>query len=110
MYQRAALGLPGERGYPWQVDFEWDPEKTAKNLRKHRVSFAEAATVLGDPLGVTVPDPDHSIDEDRSITVGTSVRGRTLIVSHTERGSRIRIISARELTRSERQAYEDKER
>jgi uncharacterized DUF497 family protein len=90
------------------VEFEWDPKKAANNLRKHQVSFAEATTVVGDPLSITVPDPDHSVDEDRDITVGRSIRGRLLIVSHAERGDRIRIISARELTRSEREAYEDK--
>jgi uncharacterized DUF497 family protein len=90
------------------VEFEWDPKKAEHNLRKHRASFAEATTVVGDPLSITVPDPDHSADEDRDITVGRSIRGRLLIVSHAERGDRIRIISARELTRSEREAYEDK--
>jgi len=78
------------------VEFEWDPKKAAKNFRKHRVSFNEAATVFGDSLGTTVPDPDHSLAEDR-----------LLMVAHTERGERIRIISARELTRAERKAYEE---
>ena len=100
------MDLALETGYSWQVEFEWDPRKAAQNLSKHRVSFTEAATVLGDPLGLTSPDPDHSADEERQITVGRSIRGRILIVSHTERGDRIRIISARELTRSEREAYE----
>ncbi len=89
------------------MDFEWDPKKAAKNLRKHRVSFSEAATVFGDPLGTTVPDPDHSLAEDRYITVGMSSRRRLVIVAHTERGERIRIISARELTWTEREAYEE---
>ena len=89
------------------MEFEWDPKKAAKNLRKHKVSFSEAATVLSDPLSITVPDPDHSIEEDRHITVGMSNRRRLLIVAHTERGDRIRIISARELTRAEREAYEE---
>jgi len=89
------------------VDFEWDPRKAVANLRKHRVSFAEATTVFGDPLGVTIPDPDHSYAEDRRIIVGRSIRGRLLIVAHTDRDDRIRIISARELTRSEREAYEE---
>ncbi len=86
--------------------FEWDPTKAAANLKKHGVSFSEAATVLSDSLGVTVPDPDHSLDEDRYITVGMSYRSRLLIVAHTERGDHVRIISARELTRREREAYE----
>lgn len=89
------------------MEFEWDPKKAARNLRKHKVSLSEAATVLSDPLSITVPDPDHSIEEDRYITVGMSNRRRLLIVAHTERGDRIRIISARELTRAERKAYEE---
>ncbi len=89
------------------MEFEWDPKKAAKNLRKHRVSFNEAATVFGDPLGTTVADPDHSLTEDRYITVGMSSRRRLVMVGHTERGERIRIISARELTRAERDAYEE---
>ena len=88
------------------MEFEWDPQKAANNLRKHKVSFTEAATVLSDPFSVTVPDPDHSIEEDRYITVGMSHRLRPIIVAHAERGDRIRIISARELTRAEREAYE----
>lgn len=89
------------------MEFEWDPKKAAKNLREHRVSFNEAATVFGDPLGTTAADPDHSLAEDRYITVGMSNRRRLVMVSHTERGERIRIISARELTRAEREAYEE---
>ena len=89
------------------MEFEWDPKKAAKNFRKHRVSFNEAATVFGDPLGTTVADPDHSLAEDRYITVGMSSRRRLVMVGHTERGERIRIISARELTRAEREAYEE---
>jgi hypothetical protein len=91
------------------VEFEWDSGKAAKNLRKHKVPFEEAATALGDPLGITVPDPDHSADEERFITVGRSARQRVLMVSHAERGGRFRIISARELTRSERKAYEERD-
>ena len=89
------------------MEFEWDPKKAAKNLRRHKVSFNEAATVFGDSLGTTVPDPDHSLAEDRYITVGMSSRRRLVMVAHTERGQRIRIISARELTRAEREAYEE---
>jgi uncharacterized DUF497 family protein len=89
------------------VEFEWDPRKAAKNLRKHKVSFAEAATVFGDPPSVTVRDPDHSLEEHRHITVGLSDRSRLLIVSHADRGDRVRIISARQLTRAERIAYEE---
>ena len=89
------------------MEFEWDPKKAATNFRKHRISFNEAATVFGDSLGTTVPDPDHSLAEDRYITVAMSSRGRLVIVAHTERGERIRIISAGELTRAERKAYEE---
>lgn len=89
------------------MEFEWDPQKATKNLRKHEVSFTEAATVFDDPLSITVADPDHSAEEDRLIIVGQSYRRRLLIVSFAERGDRIRIISARELTRVERRAYEE---
>ena len=66
------------------MDFEWDPQKAAKNLRKHGVPFSEAATVFGDPLSVTVPDPDHSEEEDRFIIVGMSNRSLLLIVAFAE--------------------------
>ena len=89
------------------LKFEWHPNKANWNKRKHNVSFAEASTVFADPLSATVHDPDHSVEEDRYITVGFSERNRLLIVSHTERGDRIRIISARELTTSERKDYEE---
>ena len=89
------------------MEFEWDPKKAAKTLREHRVSFNEAPPVLGDPLGTTPPDPDHSLAEDPYITVGMSNRRRLVMVAHTERGERIRIISARELTRADREAYEE---
>ena len=90
------------------MEFEWDPEKAAKNLRKHKVSFVEAATVFSDNFSATATDPDHSANEARFIVVGQSNRNRLLIVSFAERGDRIRIISARELTRSERKVYEEK--
>jgi len=89
------------------MEFQWDPRKAAKNMRRHKVSFAEAATVFADPLSVTVADPDHSTEEDRFLIVGQSYRGRLLIVSFAERGDCIRIISARELNRAERRAYEE---
>ena len=88
------------------LQFEWDPEKARINQRKHQVTFEEAATVFADFLSVTVPDPDHSLSEERYITVGLSQRRRLLMVAHTERGSRIRIISARELTPAEKRDYE----
>lgn len=89
------------------MDFEWNPRKAEINLRKHGVSFPEAGTAFGDDLAVTVPDPDHSDDEERFITIGWSNRRRLLMVSHIDRGDRIRIISAREFTRAERKAYEE---
>ena len=89
------------------MDFEWDSKKAEKNLRKHKVSFSEAATVSGHTLSITIRDPDHSMDEDRNVTIGMSINRRLLMVAHTERGERIRIISARGLTSSERDAYEE---
>lgn len=89
------------------MEFEWNPRKAAENLRRHKVSFNEAATVFGDSLSATASDPDHSIEERRYITIGLSNRGRLLMVAHVESHERIRIISARTLTRSERKAYEE---
>ena len=87
--------------------FEWDRGKAGRNLRKHRVSFDEAVTVFYDPLSATFDDPEHSIDEERSITVGYSSRDHLLVVSHTESGEVIRIISARFGTARERKRHED---
>ena len=89
------------------MEFEWDPDKAARNLRKHRVSFEEATTVFGDPLALTYHDPDHSVSEQRFITVGASNDRRVLMVAHTDRGNRLRIIAARRATRSERKHYEE---
>jgi uncharacterized protein len=90
------------------VNFEWDPGKARENRRKHRVSFPEAASVFGDPLALTYPDPDHSLAEQRFITIGLSSAGRVLIVSHADRNENVRIISARKTTQSERKHYEEK--
>ena len=87
------------------LTFAWDPDKAERNEQKHGVSFSEAGTVFGDPLSITVYDPDHSEGEDRYIIVGTSNRDRLLMVAYTERGTSTRIISARPLTRAERKAY-----
>ena len=87
--------------------FEWDENKAAANLARHGVSFGEAATVFGDPLSDTFDDPDHSAEERRFIIIGISERGRMLIVSHTDDGEVVRIISAREPTRGEREFYEE---
>lgn len=89
------------------MDFEWDDAKAETNEKKHGVPFTEAMTVFGDPLALTGYDPDHSDDEDRFITMGQSTDGRLIIVSHTDRGEKIRIISAREASKSERKDYED---
>ncbi|MBP9500663.1 MAG: BrnT family toxin [Candidatus Promineofilum sp.] len=87
------------------MEYEWDTNKAAADLHKHGVSFDKAATVLSDPLSITVPDPGHSSEEDRYITVGLSANQRLLIVAHTERDLSIRLISARELTATDRSAY-----
>lgn len=89
------------------MEFEWDGNKADRNRKKHGVDFEEATTVFGDPLSSTFPDPDHSVEEDRYITIGLSNLGRLLIVSHTDREGRIRVISARKATRNERKPYEE---
>jgi hypothetical protein len=89
------------------MEFEWDKTKTETNYKKHHVSFEEAATVFGDPLAITFNDPDHSINENRLITFGISKFNRLLVISHTERSGRIRIISARQMTKKERHIYEE---
>lgn len=89
------------------MEVTWDRRKAAANLKKHKVSFEEASTVLADPLAIMGADPDHSIDEVRWITFGLSSRRRLLAVSHTEEDDMIRIISARAATRPERRLYEE---
>lgn len=88
------------------MQFEWDEAKAASNLEKQVVSFQEAMTVFGDPLALTGDDPYHSIEEKRFLTIGESRQGTLLIVSYTQRGNKIRIIGAREVTRRERREYE----
>ena len=88
------------------LNFIWNLNKAKKNIAKHRVPFDEAATVFSDPLSITYDDPDHSYDENRYIIIGLSAFGKLLFVSHVETDDRIRIISARELTRKERKQYE----
>jgi uncharacterized protein len=87
--------------------FQWDPKKAEANLRKHRVSFDEAATALRDPMSATGADPDHSVRENRYITFGLSERARVLVVAHTEEDEIIRIISARVASKGERKIYEE---
>ncbi|TAG97968.1 MAG: BrnT family toxin [Oscillatoriales cyanobacterium] len=89
------------------MKFEWDENKAAVNLSKHKISFEEAKTVFDDPLYVDLYDPDHSDEEDRYIIVGESLQGNLLIVSYTERGDFMRLISARKVTRVEREVYEE---
>lgn len=85
--------------------FEWDPDKAASNLLKHGISFEAAESVFNDPLSRTIPDPDHSEDEERFVTMGTSDSGELLVVCNSDKGERIRIISARLAEPSERRAY-----
>ena len=89
------------------MKFEWDLKKARTNLRKHKVTFEEAATVLSDPMSATGADPDHSITEDRYITFGVSERGRLLVIAYAEEGETIRIISARVASKGERKIYEE---
>ena len=87
--------------------FEWNALKAAANLRKHGVSFDEAASVFFDPLSATGDDPDHSLDESRFVTFGTSSSGRLLVVAHAQHDDAIRLITARLATRAERKLYEE---
>lgn len=89
------------------LKFEWDEEKARANLKNHRVSFDDATAVFSDPFSITIPDPDHSVDEQRYIDIGSSDRGRVLVVVYTERGRSIRIISCRRANRTERRHYEE---
>ncbi|MEG4984827.1 BrnT family toxin [Microcoleus sp. BR0-C5] len=89
------------------MKFEWDENKAAVNLSKHGISFEEAKTVFDDRLYVDFYDPDHSDEEERYIIVGESQQGNLLIVSYTERADFIRLISARKVTRVEREVYEE---
>jgi len=89
------------------IEFEWDGRKANLNRRKHGISFDEATTVFSDPLSATIPDPLHSdLDDERLVTMGLSAQGNLLVVVHLDSNDRIRIISARRATRSERRNYE----
>jgi uncharacterized DUF497 family protein len=88
------------------MEFEWDAAKAVSNLEKHGVSFVEASAVFGDPLEATIPDPDHSSDEYRFLSMGRSEAGRVLVVAYTEREGRLLVISARAATPAERRRYE----
>jgi uncharacterized DUF497 family protein len=89
--------------------FVWDVRKATANERKHGVGFLEATTVFDDPLSVTIPDPGHSVGEQRFLLLGTSSQQRLLVVAHSESGESIRIISARRARRRERRAYEEED-
>lgn len=90
--------------------FEWDDKKASQNIKKHGISFEEATTVFGDPFSITIYDPLHSREEDRFVILGMSDKNRILVVVHTERNDRIRIISARKATKKERKQYESNEK
>ncbi|OUD12941.1 BrnT family toxin [Thioflexithrix psekupsensis] len=88
------------------MDFEWDKTKASTNQRKHGISFEEASEVFNDDFSSCVPDPDGDYGEERYLIFGLSSKGTPLVVSFTERGDAIRIISARHMTKQEREAYE----
>ena len=90
------------------LTFEWHESKAWENIKKHGVSFEEAKSVFNDPFTLTIYDPDHSITENRYIDIGFSSKSRLIIVSYTERGENIRIISGRPASRKERNNYEEK--
>ena len=89
------------------MEFEWDPKKSELNRKKHGVSFHDAATVFADPHAITFPDPAHSLGEQRFLTFGHAKTNYLLVVVHTERHVKTRIISARRATRNERTIYEN---
>jgi hypothetical protein len=90
-----------------QYTFEWDAEKARQNVDKHGISFEEAVTAFGDPLSLTVSDPDLSDSEERQLLLGMSRRSRLVVVAFTERGDRLRIITARRASRREKRKYEE---
>ena len=92
------------------MQFEWDPVKDQQNQAKHDVSFEEASTVFGDQFALTIDDPEHSVAEQRFLTTGYSNRQRLIIVAHTDRDDRIRLINARDVTATERSVYEEDSR
>ena len=89
------------------LNFEWDAKKARSNAKKHGISFLEASTVFGDANSLTIPDPLHSADEQRLVTIGCSQQRKILVVVSTERGTNLRIISARPASRRERKQYEE---
>ena len=89
------------------LSFEWDPIKAKRNIRVHDITFDEASTAFKDTMSLTISDPLHSVHEDRLILIGNSHQNRLLVVVHTERGDKIRLISARKATKHERETYEE---
>lgn len=90
------------------LDFEWEEDKAAANQKKHKISFEEAKTVFADPFSITINDPAHSVDEHRFADIGASASQKVLVVSYTERGQKIRLISCRKATKAERKIYEER--
>jgi hypothetical protein len=90
-----------------RLQFEWDPEKAKKNLKKHGVSFEEASTIFDDPQFISFLDEEHSEDEERHITIGMSDKMRLVMAAHTERRNLIRLISARKATKNEEKFYNE---
>lgn len=88
------------------MEFEWDEEKALSNFRKHGISFKEAKTIFNDPYALTIPDPRHSILEERWVDIGFSTQFRVVYVVYTERQNVTRIISSRLATPKERKIYE----
>ena len=89
------------------IEFEWDGVKAQDNLSKHGISFEDATSAFYDPLSVTISDPDHSTNESRFLLIGRTIEDWLVVVAHTDRGQRIRIINARRATRLERASYEE---
>jgi len=89
------------------IAFEWDRAKDATNCRKHGVAFTEATTVFADPLSITIPDPGRAAVEERFVMIGMSSERKLLVVVHTMRGERIRLIGARPATKQEKRKYEE---
>jgi len=91
------------------LDFEWDEAKANANFKKHRISFEHAKTVFADPFSITADDPKHSVDERRFVDIGAAANGKVLVVSYTQRGRKIRLISCRKSTRAELKIYEERQ-
>ena len=89
------------------LTFEWDKVKAKENLMTHKVSFDEGKTIFNDPFLLTYPDIDSSETEERYVNIGVSTKGLILVLIHTERQGKIRIISCRKATARERRDYEE---